>query len=149
MTVARKINEIIVHCSDTTTSMQVDADVIRQWHTDSPPQGRGWSDIGYHFVILRDGTLQRGRPLGCVGAHVRGHNAHSIGICLVGGRDDDGSPEFNFTPEQESTLRAVVTVLIREFGQKTKVLGHRDHNPNKACPCFDVRKWWWTGRWEA
>nr|WP_319544189.1 N-acetylmuramoyl-L-alanine amidase [uncultured Pseudodesulfovibrio sp.] len=128
--------------------MAVDVERIRQWHTDPPPKGRGWSDIGYHFVILRDGTVQRGRPLWRKGAHVRGHNQFSIGICLVGGRGKRG-PEFNFTPNQARSLRNLVHSLLAEFGDSLSICGHRDYNPAKACPCFDVRRWWRTGRWEG
>jgi N-acetyl-anhydromuramyl-L-alanine amidase AmpD len=141
MTTMRQIHEIIVHCSDTRADMFVDAAMIRRWHTDPPPQGRGWSDIGYHYVILRDGSVQTGRPLYRVGAHVRGHNQFSVGICLVGGRGPDGKGEANFTPEQYDALHGLITRLMDEFG-RLHVCGHHDYDPGKECPCFDAIKWW-------
>lgn len=152
--VNRYINEIIVHCSDTkfgqiVDGQEVNAATIRKWHTDPPPKGNGWRDIGYHYVILRDGTVEKGRPLDQIGAHVRGHNAHSVGICLVGGRGPDGGPEFNFTSEQARSLRSLIEEIMAGIGEKVAVSGHRDHNPKKACPCFNVRRWWETGRWEG
>lgn len=141
----RTIKEIIVHCSATPPSMDIDVDDIRRWHV----EGNSWRDIGYHLVILRDGTLQKGRPVNQAGAHCRGHNSHSIGICLVGGTDKDNAPEFNFTADQARTLRTVIDTLRSELGEQLVVSGHRDHNPHKACPCFDVRRWLSTGAWEA
>lgn len=143
----RIIKEVIVHCSATPPDMDVDATTIRQWHTDPPPKGNGWRDIGYHYVIKRDGTVEHGRPLDIQGAHCRGHNSHSVGICLVGGIDKDGSSEFNFTRDQAISLRGVIDRLQRELGQ-LKVVGHRDYDTHKDCPCFNASRWWNTGRWE-
>jgi N-acetylmuramoyl-L-alanine amidase len=80
----RKINRIFVHCSDTPTGRDVSAADIKRWHTDPKPKGNGWRDIGYSHVIRIDGTIELGRPVEQVGAHVAGHNSDSIGICLVG-----------------------------------------------------------------
>ena len=123
------------------------ADEIRSWHLD-----RGFSDIGYHYVIRRDGTQEDGRPIEQPGAHVQGHNAHSIGICLVGGRADD-SPEtegldeftkqellweFNYTHLQMTTLLALVDHLQGRFPEAA-VIGHRDFpGVTKRCPGFEV-----------
>lgn len=145
----REITEIIVHCSGTPPSRQVDVETIKKWHTDSPPKGNGWSDIGYHFVILRNGVLRTGRPVNRKGAHVRGHNDNSIGICLVGGKSEGGVHEFNFTPDQARTLRSLINGIQAGRAKPLKVLGHRDYDPSKDCPCFDVGKWWTTGRWEG
>lgn len=144
----RYINEIIVHCSATPPEMEVDVDLIRKWHTDPVPDGNGWSDIGYHFVVLRDGTVQEGRPIERSGAHCRGRNSHSIGICLVGGVDADLKPEFNFTSEQAQALRELIDSLQAGIPHNVSVSGHRDHDSHKDCPCFDVKQWW-SGRWEG
>jgi len=86
----RIIDTVIVHCSATKPSMDIGVDVIRQWH-----MNKGWSDIGYHYVIRRNGAVELGRDLDKdgdvdeeIGAHAYGHNATSIGICLIGGVDD-------------------------------------------------------------
>lgn len=132
----RAITEIIVHCSDTYGTMDIGAKEIRHWHTAPPPEGRGWRDIGYHYVIRRDGTMEPGRPLEQQGAHVAGHNENSIGICLVGGK-----PEANFTEAQMGSLRILIQELLKRFGH-LDVLGHRDFDHKKQCPMFDVHGWW-------
>ena len=135
----RIINMIIVHCAYTPPSMDIGAAEIDGWHKE-----RGFTGIGYHFVIRRDGSLEQGRPLEQPGAHVQGHNAHSIGICLVGGKvlSEEDAPCNNFTPEQYGALRALAADLCRRF-PGAEVLGHRDvPGVNKTCPCFDVRSWW-------
>ena len=81
----RDINQIIVHCSATPPSMIVGADDIRKWH-----KARGWSDIGYHYVIKRNGVTEKGRDITRVGAHAKGHNEDSLGVVLIGGIDEDG-----------------------------------------------------------
>jgi len=132
----RKIEEIIVHCSATKTSHDIGADEIRKWHV----EGNGWSDIGYHFVIRRDGTVENGRDLEIMGAHCKGHNQDSIGICLVGGLDDALEAEFNFMPEQLAELRRIIVDLKKQYPEST-LHAHNEFS-NKACPCFDVKKWW-------
>jgi N-acetyl-anhydromuramyl-L-alanine amidase AmpD len=117
--------------------MDIGAKEIREWHTAPPPKGNGWRDIGYHYVIKRNGTVQAGRPDNQVGAHVAGHNATSIGICMVGG----GKGICNFTREQWATLDLIVEGLIKKY-PNAAVCGHRDLNPAKACPSFDARAWW-------
>jgi len=131
-----EVKYIVVHCSATTPDMDIGAQVIDAWHI-----GRGWSGIGYHGVIRRDGALESGRELTRMGAHVRGHNSESVGICLVGGLDDDRRPAATFTAEQYTTLKYVLGGLVRRF-PGAKVVGHHDLNPRKSCPCFDVQAWW-------
>lgn len=139
---------IVVHCADTPPDMDIGAAEIRSWHVLPPPRGRGWRDIGYHFVIRRTGSIERGRHLDQdhliepdeVGSHVQGYNSVSIGICLVGGarRVPGGlEPEDNFTRIQYDTLAAQLKVLQRQF-PKARIVGHHDLNPGKACPSFDV-----------
>lgn len=141
-TTTRKVDKIIIHCSDTYARMDIDAATIRVWHTDE----RGWSDIGYHFVIKRDGTIETGRDLDKdgdiyeeVGAHVAGWNKHSIGICMVGGRGDDDQPEDNFEDEQWKSLETLIRVIHADYPKAT-VHGHREF-ADKACPSFDVQEW--------
>ncbi|MDL2268199.1 N-acetylmuramoyl-L-alanine amidase [Desulfovibrio sp. OttesenSCG-928-G15] len=140
----RTISEIIIHCSATPPTLDIGAKEIRGWHTASPPRGNGWADIGYHGVIRRNGILETGRMLDRAGAHCSGHNAHSVGICLVGGINALGRPENNFTPEQWGTLARTVQDLVRKF-PKAKVFGHNEFS-TKACPSFNVRAWWSAAR---
>jgi len=143
----RYINQIFVHCSftkprDPNQHPLIGVNAIRKWHTDPKPAGRGWRDIGYHFVIKRDGTLQFGRPLEQSGAHARGFNKASIGICMVGGMDKrTGKAVNDYTDKQWQTLRIVVAGLVHQFPD-SEVLGHNDVTNAKTCPNFDVKKWW-------
>lgn len=130
----REIKRIIVHCSFTKASQDFTADDIRRWHVED----NGWSDIGYHAVICRDGTTQDGRPEEIAGAHARGYNADSIGVCLVGGKGFDGSEAFNFTFNQLDELRSYIQRKCQQYGI-TEVVGHNQVS-SKACPCFDVEE---------
>jgi N-acetylmuramoyl-L-alanine amidase len=131
------VKYLVVHCADTPPTMKVDAAVIDRWH-----KQRGWLGIGYHFVIRRDGAIEECRPIDRMGAHVEGYNHESIGICMAGGRAAKGeAPEQNFTDDQYVSLATVLGRLLREF-PRAQIVGHRDLNPNKACPSFDVKTWW-------
>lgn len=132
-----KTDFIAVHCSATRPSQNVDEHEIASWH-----KARGWSDIGYNIVIPRDGTVQIGRPLDDVGAHVAGYNSRSLGICLVGGVAEDGkTPEDNFTDRQKTALLMTLR-FCRLYAPGARIQGHRDFpNVAKACPSFDVRGW--------
>lgn len=129
-------NYIVIHCSATRADQEITADHIRRWHVDD----NGWSDIGYHWVIERDGKLQYGRHAQARGAHVRGHNHESIGICLVGGIDQHGNPEDNFTPEQWLVLEMLIEVLQVRY-PAAQVVGHYYFTPYKTCPNFVVEHW--------
>jgi len=119
--------------------MDIGRKEIDRWHRE-----KGWLMIGYHFVIRRDGTLETGRPLNRSGAHTKGHNAHSIGICMVGGIDDEGEAENNFTTPQFKTLDELLYSLLQDH-PAAEIKGHRDFpGVAKACPSFDVREWWGT-----
>ena len=129
---------ITVHCSATPPSMpNIGVIAIRKMHTD-----KGWSDIGYHWVIKRDGTIQSGRSMTRSGAGVKGHNKDNIHICMIGGVDDNNKPENNYTEHQFSSLRYLISDLSSTFGVKQEnIKGHRDYpNVAKACPCFDVQE---------
>lgn len=126
---------LVVHCAATKPTMDIGLREIRQWHRE-----RGWLDIGYHFVIRRDGKVETGRPHDVIGAHVEGHNYESLGICMAGGIDAKGKPENNFTPAQFESLRALLDKLKVDY-PSAKIVGHRDLDPKKACPSFDVASW--------
>ena len=134
----RKIKGIIIHCSATKPSMDIGADEITDWHV----KGNGWSDIGYHYVIRRDGSIETGRDLKKDGAHAKGYNKDTIGICLVGGVNDKGTPQDNFTPNQFETLNTLVQdVLWRDYtSTECYIKGHNELS-SKACPSFDVQEW--------
>ena len=133
----RNIHKIVIHCSATGCKPQITAEVINQWHLK-----RGWSGIGYHFVIDSNGRLEFGRPLERAGAHAKGHNRFSIGICMVGGiNEETKKPENNFSWSQWQTLKSLLKLLYITFGC-VRTVGHRDlPNVNKDCPCFDVSEW--------
>lgn len=131
----RTINEIIIHCSATHEGVSFNAADIRRWH-----KQRGFRDIGYHYVVLLDGTVENGRPTMEQGAHCKagGHNRNSIGICYIGGLAKNGKPKDTRTEAQRRSLQTLVRVLKNIWPQAT-VHGHREF-ANVECPCFDVRK---------
>jgi len=138
----KRTDYVVLHCAATRAIMDIGAAEIRQWHTNPRPRGNGWSDIGYHYVIRRNGKIETGRAVTAVGAHVANHNHNSIGICLVGGLANAAPyrPENNFTQAQWASLRKLLTSLSKTY--TFTVLGHRDFpGVPKACPCFDARKW--------
>lgn len=122
----RTINRIIIHCAATPNGKHFTAADIDKWH-----KARGWRGIGYHYVITLDGQLEAGRPVEEVGAHVKGMNKDSIGICLIG--------TDLFTPAQIATLRETIQGLITRFPMAS-VNGHNEFS-NKKCPGFDVQDW--------
>lgn len=132
----RAINKIVIHCS--ASHQNVDVDDIRKWHVNE----RGWSDIGYHYVITSDGDVQEGRPMYKSGAHVAGHNHDSIGVCWVGGYKGVD----NRTDAQKLAMRELVMRLIVEFDiEPNNVLGHCDfEGVTKTCPNFDVQNWFFN-----
>lgn len=133
---------LLVHCSYTKPEQDIGVDEIRQWHTLPKPKGNGWSDVGYNLVIRRDGTLENGRDIEAIGAHAKGYNSVSVGICLVGGMSEFGEPDCNFTITQFETLRHVLDYLTEKYPD-AETKGHRDlPNSDKPCPCFDVVAWY-------
>ena len=129
---SREITQIIIHCSATYATQDINASDIDRWHKE-----KGWSGCGYHFVILRSGAIQIGRDIQKPGAHAKGFNRNSIGVCLVGGLDDAGDSEDNFTFPQYESLRSLIALR-----PGVEVLGHRDlPGVDKECPCFDVKSW--------
>jgi N-acetylmuramoyl-L-alanine amidase len=130
----RDINKIILHCSATREGQDISTETIRGWHVNE----RGWSDIGYHYVILLDGTVDKARPVERQGAHVRGHNKGSIGICYVGGCDADMNPKDTRTDLQKDSLTELISYLMDSYEDAT-LHGHNEFS-SKACPSFDVKE---------
>ena len=131
---ARKIDKIIVHCSATPEGKDYSVDTIRKWHLQ-----RGFSDIGYHYIIYRDGSIHTGRDESIIGAHCTGYNTNSIGVCYIGGVATDGkTPKDTRTSEQRQSLLNLLKELKVKY-PKASIRGHRDF-ANKACPSFDATK---------
>lgn len=128
----RKIDKIIIHCSATPEGKFFTVADIDRWHRD-----RGWQGIGYHYVIYLDGSTHKGRPEETIGAHCSGQNAHSIGICYIGGLDASGKAKDTRTPAQKKALHELVSDLKTRYPAAT-VHGHNEF-ANKDCPCFDVK----------
>jgi N-acetylmuramoyl-L-alanine amidase len=127
------VSKIIVHCSATREGDDsINAEVIDRWH-----KARGWKGIGYHFVILLDGKIETGRMINKCGAHTKGYNCSSIGICYIGGVEKDGkTPKDTRTPEQIASMLELLRVL-RKMYPDAKIHSHRDFAA-KACPSFDA-----------
>ena len=129
----RLIDSVVFHMSETPPSMDIGVDRIREWHLD-----RGFSDIGYHFVIHKNGFIEKGRPLHIVGAHCRRKNKTSVGVCYVGGwegKDDR-------TELQEESMHRLMASLTMVFGA-LNVFGHYEFKPSKTCPNFNPKKEFW------
>ena len=131
----RAVTEIIWHCAATPEGKDFTVADIRAWH-----KQRGWSDIGYHYVVYRDGTIHEGRPVTLKGAHTEGHNTGTIGCCYIGGVSADGkTAKDTRTPAQRASMLWLTNQLIRKNPTIKKVSGHNQYAA-KACPSFDVRK---------
>ena len=130
----RTIDEIIVHCSATPEGKDYTVEDIRRSHL-----ARGFSDIGYHYVIYRDGSIHQGREESKIGAHCTGHNSHSIGICYIGGCTVNGkTPKDTRTIAQKTSLLSLLRELKNKY-PKASIHSHKDF-ANKACPSFDATK---------
>ena len=129
----RKIDKIIIHCSATREGQDIPVETIRKWHID----GRGWSDIGYHFYVELDGTIKKGRDIQKIGAHCSGNNRSSIGICYCGGVESDGkTPKDTRTEQQKESLLSVLKTLKAMFPEAS-IYSHNEF-ANKACPSFNA-----------
>lgn len=128
----RNITEIIVHCSATPEGKDYTVNDIRQWH-----KAQGWNDIGYHWVVYRDGTVHPGRSESIAGAHTTGHNSNSIGVCYIGGMDSSNkNPKDTRTPEQKQALLKLLKELKSRY-PNAKIYSHNKFAA-KACPSFDA-----------
>ena len=129
----RPIDKIVLHTSYTPEGREHDVDDIDAWH-----KANGWSGVGYHFVVKIDGTVQVGRPLDKIGAHTKGKNQGSIGVCYIGGMNaEDRKPKDTRTEAQKEALIDLCEGLSLTFGGLT-VYGHNEFS-TKSCPCFDVK----------
>lgn len=149
----RKIDSIIVHCSATKAGLDFSAADIDRWHRE-----RGFNSIGYHYIVCLDGKIEKGRDVLLMGAHCKGWNERSIGICYIGGLDKNGLPADTRTNAQKRVLYQLIMDLQKEYGI-LQVLGHRDTSPDlngdgviepyeyvKSCPCFNVKEFMRNGR---
>ena len=128
MLIKKKISLLVVHCSDTNDNSKVSAIDIHKMHL-----GFGWDGIGYHKIINRSGKIENGRPEYWVGAHVKGKNEISLGVCLIG--------KNNFTKKQFRSLEKVLKKWMATY-PNAKIIGHRDTgDTQKTCPNFDVNMW--------
>lgn len=140
------IDSIIIHCSATKAGQNFRAKDIDKMH-----RARNFTQIGYNYIIDLDGTIEKGRPLTIDGAHCLGYNNHSVGVCYIGGLDQNGKPADTRTPAQKEAMRKLVEDLCKQY-EIIEVLGHRDTSPDindngivessewiKMCPCFEVR----------
>lgn len=142
----RRIDWLVVHCTATREGQDISVNQIRQWHL-----RRGWSDIGYHYVIDIHGNILEGRPVTRIGAHVRGFNRYSIGITYVGGVDWNLAPKDTRTPKQKEALKHLL-IELKKLYPNADIQGHRDFSPDinnngiiepfewrKACPSFNAK----------
>ena len=141
----RTITDIVIHCTATRAWQDYSADDLRRMH-----KAQGWADIGYHYVVRLDGTIENGRDVDKIGAHVSGHNANSIGVVYVGGLDNQGKANDTRTENQKNALLNLLLDL-RQLYPNARISGHRDFSPDlngngtiepwewiKECPCFDA-----------
>lgn len=141
----RKVDLIVIHCSATREDQTFTEQELDLCH-----RRRGFNGAGYHFYVRKNGDIKTTRPIEKVGAHAKGYNAHSIGICYEGGLDANGHPKDTRTEWQKHSLRVLVKVLLKDY-PGSRVCGHRDLSPDlsgngevepeewvKQCPCFEV-----------
>ena len=127
----RQINKIIIHCSATPEGRKTSAEEIKSWHLE-----RGFSDIGYHYIVHLDGSISYGRNIDKIGAHSRGQNKMSIGVCYIGGLDECLDPKDTRTPQQKESLLILLKTL-KKIHSKAVIYGHRDFS-EKACQSFNA-----------
>ena len=126
---------LVVHCSATKPSMDIGLREIKRWHVDD----NGWRDVGYHYIIRRNGEVELGRSNRDTGAHAAGYNHKSISLCMVGGMAEDNSAENNFTAQQWTALLDLLKQIKVDYPE-ANVIGHNEIS-EKECPSFDVQKW--------
>ena len=149
MASSASVKYIVIHCSATRSTRDYTAEQLLRDH-----KTRGFRTVGYHFYIRRNGDIKSTRPIGRIGAHARGFNKESIGICYEGGLDCRGVPKDTRTSWQKHSLRVLILTLLKDF-PGCRICGHRDLSPDlngngeiepeewiKACPCFEASKEW-------
>ena len=130
----RVITLIVIHCSAVRPWQVSGQQDIDRWH-----RQKGWNGCGYHYVVRRDGTIEKGRPLEMVGAHCLHHNQHSIGVCYEGGLDANGIETDTRTEAQKKAMRQLLERLHGQF-PKAIIAGHNVFDPTRGCPCFDAAR---------
>ena len=136
----RRIDEIIVHCTATPEGQAKTVDDIRREH-----KAQGWSDIGYHYLVTLDGVVHNGRDVDVSGAHAEGHNSHSIGVCYVGGVENDPRKPYRELKAKDTRTakqRAALLSLLKDLRRlypSAKIIGHRNVS-SKACPSFKAKE---------
>lgn len=130
-----KATEIILHCSATKENADFSKVDIERWH-----KQRGFKTVGYHFIILLDGTIEKGREENEVGAHCLGHNATSLGICYIGGLDKAGNPKDTRTDVQKEAIYKLVNILMLKYNISVNNIHCHNEFANKTCPCFKIEK---------
>lgn len=142
----RRIDLILVHCTATPEGKDYTVDQIREWHTAPKPKGNGWSDIGYHYIIYRDGSVHLGRDVDIAGAHCEGYNSYSIGIVYVGGLENIPGKPVSELPSKDTRTEAQKLALVdllvklRRLYPHAEISGHRNYDKKgKTCPSFDAR----------
>ena len=142
----RRIDLILVHCTATPEGKDYTVDQIREWHTAPKPKGNGWSDIGYHYIIYRDGSVHLGRDVDIAGAHCEGYNSYSIGIVYVGGLENIPGKPVSELPSKDTRTEAQklaledLLVKLRRLYPHAEISGHRNYDKKgKTCPSFDAR----------
>ena len=134
---------IVIHCSATPPTMDIGVDKIREWHVGE----NKWDDVGYHFIITRDGTIEPARPEEMQGSHNPATNYRSVAVCMIGGSDANGGWSNNFNDAQFVTLKSLILDLIKryevpeDFKQIKKIIGHYQVDDKKECPSFNVPDW--------
>lgn len=128
----RTIDTIVIHCTATREGGDFGVVDVRRWH-----KAQGWKDVGYHYIVRLDGRIEKGREDAVIGAHAAGHNAHSIGVCYVGGLDATGKAKDTRTPHQREAIEKLVRLLKHKYN--ARVVSHHDLDKRKACPCFDAK----------
>ena len=129
---SRMVDLIVIHCSATKETTRLTPLALDRMH-----RQRGFNGCGYHYYIERDGKINSMRPSEKVGAHARGYNAHSLGICYEGGLDRNGRAADTRTERQKVSLRALVKVLRQLYPTINRVVGHRDLSSARE-------RIWWT-----
>lgn len=132
----RTINWIVIHCSATPEGRDVRTETIKKWHVDD----NGWSDIGYHYVIELDGSLVEGRKEEKQGAHAKGYNSNSIGVCYVGGMTKDNKEAKDTRTENQLITMFWLLKDLKNRYPEAQIIGHNNIS-SKDCPSFDVEKW--------
>ncbi len=142
----RRIDLILIHCTATPEGRDYTVKQIKEWHTAKPPKGQGWSDIGYHYIIYRDGSVHIGRDVDLAGAHCEGCNTNSIGIVYVGGLENIPGKPLDELPVKDTRTDAQklalldLLVKLRRLYPNARIAGHCNYDKKgKLCPSFDAK----------